>query len=127
VAARNPDEQSPLGKGLAPRGDHLHGGAEIKRRPSFRDQGPEPGLSSILGMLLEPEEPAQASFCWHHRGRSFAPAKDGNLASQPQSVMPRAPRAVRGFGRSDSRSDSRSDRRAPETRSRTLWAIFAQM
>src|SRR5262245_29285955 len=53
------------------------------------------GIVSILGMLLEPGEPAQARFGGHRRGRT-SPRSSGDRSVR--SVMPRAPRTVRGFG-----------------------------
>jgi len=48
-------------------------------------------------MLLQQREPAQASFGGHQAVRR-RPAQEAT--SQPQTVMPRPPRAVRRFGRS---------------------------
>jgi hypothetical protein len=55
------------------------------------------GIVSILGMLLEPGEPAQASFGGHYRGRT-------SPRSRGEPVIPQVPRVAQSFGRRHRRS-----------------------
>ena len=59
------------------------------------------GIVSILGMLIERGEPSQAIFGGHRRGPTSPRSRGDRSAS---TVLARAPRAVRGFSRSDRRA-----------------------